>query len=127
MDKNKICARNHTTCCFLFVSTPKVKKPVHPAQSRCDVGIMPSPPAKPWPATPPRGAKNILYILVDDLRTQLTAYGLPGEHSFMHTPNLEAFAATSVTFEQAHCNSQMCVPTRNRSAAVGWVGGWMDG
>lgn len=54
--------------------------------------------------------RNVLYILVDDLRTQLGAY-----HKDMHTPGIDAFAATpsSLLFEQAHCQSQMCVPTRN--------------
>ena len=50
----------------------------------------------------------MLYVLVDDLRTQMGAYG----HEFMKTPNLDTFAESAVVFEQAHCNSQMCVPTR---------------
>ena len=107
------CARADTTCCFLFGSAPAVKKPMHPAQQRCESALMPLPPAPPWPATPPAGAKNILHVLVDDLRTQMTPYGTAGQHAFMHTPHFAAFADTAVQFEQAHCNSQMCVPTRN--------------
>ena len=61
------CARADTTCCFLFGSAPAVKKPMHPAQQRCESALMPLPPAPPWPATPPAGAKNILHVLVDDL------------------------------------------------------------
>ena len=71
---------------------------------------MPMPPAPPWPASPPAGAKNVLYVLIDDLRTQMTPFG----HAGMKTPHFAAFADTAVLFEQAHCNSQMCVPTRNR-------------
>lgn len=74
----------------------------------CDSGVVPSPP--PPPAPP--GAMNVLYILVDDLRTQLNqSFG----HAFMHTPNLDAFATDrhSLVFTRAYCNSQMCVPTRN--------------
>lgn len=58
----------------------------------------------------PRNARNVLYILVDDLRTQFNeTYG----HAEMATPNIDAFAKESLVFEQAHVNSQMCVPTRN--------------
>ena len=94
--------------CFLY-DKPSVKQPVHPMQSQCNSGTMPLPPPPPWPATPPAGAKNILYVLVDDLRTELESF----HHGSMHTPHFSAFADTAMTFEQAHCNSQMCVPTRN--------------
>ena len=68
-------------------------------------------PAAPTPAPlpPPAGAKNILYILVDDLRTQMSPYG----HTFMQTPRLQQLAGESLVFDQAHVQSQMCVPTRN--------------
>ena len=92
----------------------RVKTPKTAVQRGCDVGYMPPAPAAPWPAQPPAGAKNILYVLVDDLRTQLAPYG----HSEMHTPNIAAFAASpnTVLFEQAHCQAAMCVPTRNSAA-----------
>jgi hypothetical protein len=104
------CFDPSVTCCLLFAGPTKKKQPVHPAQEQCDTGTMPLPPAPPWPASPPAGAKNVLYVLVDDLRTQMTPYG----HGEMKTPHFAAFADTAVLFEQAHCNSQMCVPTRNR-------------
>ena len=103
------CFDHSVTCCFLYSGPVKAKVPVHPMQSACDAGIMPLPPAPPWPRTPPAGAKNALYVLVDDLRTQMVPYG----HSEMKTPHFSAFANTAVQFQQAHCNSQMCVPTRN--------------
>jgi iduronate 2-sulfatase len=37
----------------------------------------------------------------------------PFGHSFMHSPNFERLASQSLVFEQAHVQSQMCVPTRN--------------
>eukprot|EP01050_Picozoa_sp_SAG11_P035459 SAG11_NODE_13016_length_674_cov_0.523478_1_plen_114_part_00 len=55
----------------------------------------------------------LLHLAGIDLRTQMTPYGTAGQHGYMHTPHFAAFADTAVTFEQAHCNSQMCVPTRN--------------
>lgn len=87
---------------------PAIKRPVHPSQKECYTGMLPPPPPPPFPPHP-AGARSILYILVDDLRTQLGAYG----HQFMHTPHLDQLAKDSMVFEQAHVNSQMCVPTRN--------------
>lgn len=104
------CSDQSVTCCLLLAGATKKKQPVHPMQAQCDTGIMPPPPAPPWPASPPAGAKNVLYVLIDDLRTQMTPFG----HAEMKTPHFAAFADSAVLFEQAHCNSQMCVPTRNR-------------
>jgi hypothetical protein len=85
------CHDKSVNCCFLFAGHTRVKAPVvHRAQSQCTTGQMPLPPAPPWPATPPAGAKNILYVLVDDLRTQMTVYG----HVEMKTPHFSAFAET---------------------------------
>ena len=42
------------------------------------------PPLGPAPPPAPQGAKNVLYLIVDDLRTQLGAYG----HAETLTPNL---------------------------------------
>lgn len=97
---------NSQKICSLIKGFPSIKNPLHPAQKECVISLPPSPPPLP-PA--PSGAVSVLYILVDDLRTQMTPYG----HTFMHTPNLQKFADESVLFTQAHYNSQMCVPTRN--------------
>ena len=53
--------------------------------------------------------KNVLYLLVDDLRTEMTPYG----HDKMVTPNLQKLADSALLFTNAHVQSQMCVPTRN--------------
>ena len=98
--------------CFLFApgAVPAIKTPKHAAQTQCDMGTA-APPPLPPPPPPSAAIKNVLYILVDDLRTNLSPYG----HSDMHTPHLAAFAKSpgTVLFEQAHVQSQMCVPTRN--------------
>ena len=39
----------------------------------------------------------------------MTSFG----HDYMLTPSFERFAKESLVFEQAHVQSQMCVPTRN--------------
>ena len=57
----------------------------------------------------PGGLKNVLLVVVDDLRPQLGAYGLP----FMHTPHLDALAAEGVLFETAYTQQSICSPSRN--------------
>ena len=53
-------------------------------------GVPPAPP----PAPPPAGAKNVLHIIVDDLRPDLAPFG----PAFMSTPSLAALAAESTLF-----------------------------
>ena len=63
-------------------------------------------------AKAPKDAKNVLMIVVDDLRPQLNlAYG----HSFMKTPNLDEFAQSTgaVTFTRAYAQVAHCAPSRN--------------
>ena len=60
-------------------------RPKVPANKQCDIGALPTVPPTPAPPPPPAGAKSVLYLLVDDLRTQMTPYG----HAFMQTPHLQ--------------------------------------
>ena len=70
----------------------------------------PLPPAPtPPPFTPPPGAKNVLFIAVDDLRPQLGAYG----SSFMKTPHIDELAATGTLFQRAYVQYSFCAPSRN--------------
>jgi iduronate 2-sulfatase len=64
----------------------------------------PTPPVVP----PPPGAKNVLYLLVDDLRPELAAYG----QSFMSTPSITALAASGALFTRAYSNIAVCSPSR---------------
>lgn len=57
----------------------------------------------------PRGAKNVLYFIVDDLRTQLGAYG----HKETSTPNIDGLASRGLTFTRAYCQEGVCAPSRN--------------
>jgi hypothetical protein len=58
----------------------------------------------PAPVPPPAGAKNVLFILVDDLRPQLGAYNISvcgggGAAKIpMHTPSIDRMAARGLTF-----------------------------
>ena len=53
-------------------------------------------------------SRNVLYIVYDDLRPDLSAYDV----SYMHTPNLEKLAKTGTLFERAYCQEAVCSPSR---------------
>ena len=53
--------------------------------------------------------KNVLFIIVDDLRTELNCYGA----KYMKTPHIDRLAAQGVMFENAYCN----VPVSGASRA----------
>lgn len=52
--------------------------------------------------------KNVLFIAVDDLRTQLGCYG----HEEIHSPNIDRLASQGVLFEHAYCNIPRCGASR---------------
>jgi len=64
-------------------------------------------PAPPKPA--PKGAKNVVFIVSDDMRPSIGAYGLPQAV----TPHLDALAKGGVTFMRAHVQFSYCAPSRN--------------
>ena len=52
---------------------------------------------------------NLIYVISDTLRTDyLGCYG----NKFIHTPNLDAFAADSVVFDSAYPESLPTIPVR---------------
>lgn len=52
---------------------------------------------------------NILWIVADDLGTDLGCYG----DSLVYTPNLDAFAKQSILFENCHTVAAVCSPSRS--------------
>ena len=56
--------------------------------------------------------KNVLYIVYDDLRPDLSAYDV----KFMDTPNIQKLADTGTLFERAYCQEAVCSPSRNSFA-----------
>jgi len=53
--------------------------------------------------------KNVLLILVDDLKPSFGAYG----EKWVHSPNLDRLAAKGMRFDKAYCNQAVCAPSRN--------------
>ena len=53
-------------------------------------------------------AKNVLFIMVDDLRPELNCYG----QNFIKSPNIDALAAAGTTFKRAYCNVPVCGASR---------------
>ncbi|MBK1877699.1 sulfatase [Pelagicoccus mobilis] len=68
--------------------------------------------------------KNVLLILVDDLKPEFGTYG--AEH--VVSPNLDRLAERGIRFDRAYCNQAVCAPSRNnlmvglRSTSTGLYG-----
>ena len=88
----------------------------------CSGVVRPPPPAPPPPPPSPtlscptraprhapKGAKHVLYVLVDDLRPSLSPYG----QTQVHTPNIQQLADHATVFERAYCQEAVCSPSRN--------------
>jgi arylsulfatase A-like enzyme len=58
---------------------------------------------------PQADAPDVLFIALDDCNDWV---GFLGNHPGTVTPNLDALAAESLSFEHAYCTAPMCVPAR---------------
>lgn len=52
--------------------------------------------------------KNVLFLMMDDLRPELSIYG----QSQIISPNIDALAKSGVTFNRAYCNVPVCGASR---------------
>lgn len=59
-------------------------------------------------AEEPKSKPNILFIAIDDLRTELGCYG----SEIAVTPNMDKLAADGLMFNRAYCQQAICSPSR---------------
>jgi hypothetical protein len=52
---------------------------------------------------------NVVHIVSDDLRPEITAYGVPGRY----TPNIDALGERGIVFDRAYAQQAVCGPSRN--------------
>jgi hypothetical protein len=67
-----------------------------PASWNCSFGVNPADPPKPLPAAAPKkapaGAKNVLFLVADDMRPSINPYAIEGEAPRYTTPALDELA-----------------------------------
>ena len=52
--------------------------------------------------------RNVLFVVVDDLRPELGCYG----NHIVKTPNIDRLARRGITFTRAYCQQAVCTPSR---------------
>ena len=106
---------NGAGCCWLKAAASSINiTDATPCSnvSACSYIIRPDPatlPPVPPPPPIPAQAKNVLYIVIDDMRPDAA----PFAQSFMQTPSLTKLANTGSVFNRSYCNIAVCSPSRN--------------
>jgi arylsulfatase A-like enzyme len=116
------------TLCYAYIFTrngpnatgkcQQVDAPINPSsvyKGNCAVGTFPHriKPAAGPPGSVPSAAKNVLFLLADDMRPSIGPYAAPGEPPPYSTPALDSLAKTGVTFARAFVQIAYCAPSRN--------------
>ena len=97
----RLAAWNETEC-DLLPEGPHQPPPAPP-------GPIPSPPVPPTPTPTPQGARNVLMLVVDDLRPELGCYN----QSLAQTPHIDQLASEGLVFTRAYVQYSICAPSRN--------------
>ncbi len=81
------------------------------AAGGCDSSARAAPPPAPPPARNSAAAlRNVMYVMVDDLRSQLSCYG---HNDTVRTPNVDRLAASGTLFRHAYVSIAVCSPSRS--------------
>ncbi|EDQ87636.1 uncharacterized protein MONBRDRAFT_27026 [Monosiga brevicollis MX1] len=106
-------ASDQSSTCYLKRGWVNV---TNPNRTDCTVGYVkglnipsPSLPPRPPIKVAPTGAKNILFIPVDDMRPSIGTYNF----SLVHTPNMDRLATQGLRFDNAYVQYAYCAPSRN--------------
>jgi len=111
---------NVTKCCAACVANPQCSSwTVNPEQKQCHIRATFKTPNKGKCTSgkvrdvPPKNTKNVLLIVIDDLRPQLGCYNISVCGAKMHTPNIDALSRRALTFKHAYNQYSVCSPSRN--------------
>ena len=114
----KACVDNTACMAYTLNMNGRVRCYLHPitatapvtAKGNCISGEVRKPvPPKPAPPAP-KGAKNVLFFISDDLRPEMFA---PYGQKQAITPYFDKLASESMVFNRAYCQQAICGPTRN--------------
>mgnify|MGYP001962994745 CR=1 FL=1 len=103
---------NNHGCCYL---KSEIIQTISPKVNNCTCSSLVRVPrdASFRPKGSYRMARNILYILVDDLRPELEAYAHEiSADRVLHSPNIQKLADSGTVFDNAYCQISVCSPSR---------------
>ena len=87
-------------------------KPKHVSNKTGAISWSRAPPPTPPPVPPPANARNVLFIVIDDLRDEVGFLNNRTNESTL-TPRMDALARSSTVFTRAYVQIAVCSPSRN--------------
>ena len=79
------------------------------AETMLSAGTIPATPADASAEPQPKKRRNVLLIIIDDLRPEVAYYN----ESFMITPNIDRLGRSGLVLNRAFCQQAVCGATRN--------------